>query len=77
MKESRKTIKARILLSDSVENADKVIVKKGEFKSIGEKVAFLKGMFDIESVGHKEDIHDEATYWSLLSAIIALRNELW
>ena len=77
MKESRKVIKGRILLSESVEEADKVIVEKGEFESIGEKVAFLKGMFDIESVGHKENIHDEATYWSLLSAIISLSDELW
>ena len=76
MKESRKVIKVLILLSENVEEADKVIVEKGGFESIGEKVAFLKGMFDIENIAHEEDIHDEATYWSLLSAIISLSNEL-
>ena len=47
---SRKAIKLLIKLSPNVEEADKVINENYNFKSIGEKTAFLKGMFDVELV---------------------------
>ncbi len=41
-----------------------------DFKSIREKVAFLKGMFDVQIVGHENDKPDEMTYFAMLQTII-------
>lgn len=73
---SREVIKSLIELSPNVDEADKVINENYGFKSIGEKIAFLKGMFDavIISVddgdGVSKEESDEMTYWAMLNTII-------
>ena len=73
---SRKAIKLLIELSPNVEEADKVINENYNFKSIGEKIAFLKGMFDVKLVskhdadGVSEEESLEMDYWALLHTII-------
>lgn len=77
MKErNREVVKALIELSADTKEADKVIVENYGFKSIAEKIAFLKGMFDIEvfSVHNPDGISkedsDKITYLAMLDAII-------
>ena len=70
MKKSREVVKILIELSPNVEEADKVINDNYNFRSIQEKVAFLKGMFDIEIVGHEKDEPDATTYFVMLQTII-------
>ncbi|MBQ2916935.1 MAG: hypothetical protein IJE59_01990 [Clostridia bacterium] len=70
MKASREIVKTLIETAPNVEKADEVINENYDFKSIGEKVAFLKGMFDVKIVGHENDEPDEMTYFAMLSAII-------
>lgn len=72
----REVIKTLIELSPNVEEADKVINENYDFKSIGEKIAFLKGMFDVRFVskhdaeGVSEEKSAEMDYWAMLNAII-------
>jgi len=74
----RETIKNLIKLSTNVEEADKVINEKYNFKSVGEKTAFLKGMFDVklvskhDSEGISEERSAEIDYWAMLNVIISL-----
>lgn len=72
MRASRDVVKILIELSPNVNEADKVINENYGFESIREKVAFLKGMFDVEIIGHKHDEPDEMTYWALLHTIIRI-----
>ncbi|MBR4083259.1 MAG: hypothetical protein IKK33_03130 [Lachnospiraceae bacterium] len=71
----RERVKALIELSNSVEQADEIIVREG-FIAVKEKIAFLKGMFDFTLIGrHREDTlseeeRDKMDYYSILSAII-------
>lgn len=67
---SREVVKALIELSPNVDEADKVIDENYDFKSIREKVAFLKGMFDAQIVGHENDEPNEMTYFAMLHTII-------
>lgn len=73
---SREFIKTLIELSPNVEDANKVIDENYNFKSISEKMAFLKGMFDVElinkhdSSGISEEESAEMTYWAMLNTII-------
>jgi len=73
---SREVIKTLIQLSPNVEEADKVINENYNFTSIGEKMAFLKGMFDVELVskhdspGISKEKSAEMDYWAMLNAII-------
>lgn len=72
----RENIKVLIELSPNVEEADKIICENYGFKSIGEKIAFLKGMFDVEIIsehdaeGTDEKETEEMTYWAMLKTII-------
>ncbi len=72
----REVIKTLIELSPNVQEADKVINENYNFKSIGEKIAFLKGMFDVRLVskhdaeGVPEEKSAEMDYWAMLNAII-------
>ena len=74
----REVIKTLIESSPNVEEADKVINEKYNFKSVGEKIAFLKGMFDAKLVskhdheGISEERSAEMDYWAMLNAIISL-----
>ena len=73
---SRKVVKTLIELSPNVQEADKVINENYYFKTIGEKIAFLKGMFDVKLVskhdadGIYEEKSAEMDYWAMLNAII-------
>lgn len=67
---SREVVKLLIELSPNVQEADKVINENYNFRSIQEKVAFLKGMFDIQIVGHEKDEPDVTTYFAMLRTII-------
>lgn len=64
-----------IELSQSVEEADEIIVAQG-FTKIREKIAFLSGMFDIALIGRHDDAYMEEEsalemdYYAMLSAII-------
>ena len=72
----RDVIKKLIESSPNVDEADKVISETYGFKSIREKLAFLKGMFDVKLVskhdadGVSEEESLEMDYWALLNTII-------
>lgn len=76
MKASREVVKTLIELSPTVEEADKVIEENYGFESIGEKLAFIKGMFDVEVIsihdadGVGKEESDKMTYFSMLNAIL-------
>ena len=70
MKASREKIKALIVLSPTIEEADKIIVENYGFENTREKIAFLKGMFDIEIIEHEK--LDKMTYYAMLNTIISL-----
>jgi len=66
----REQIKALIELSNSFEEADEVIQKYAGFKTTKEKIAFIKGMFDVKIISHPKDILDEDVYRLLLTAVV-------
>lgn len=73
---SREAIKSLIERSHDVDEADKVINENYGFKSVGEKMAFLKGMFGVVIVsvddedGVSKEESDEITYMAMLNTII-------
>ncbi len=76
MKVDREVVKTLIELAPNVDVADKVINENYGFNSIGEKLAFLQGMFNVE-LFHKHDADetskeesDKMTYFAMLNAII-------
>lgn len=75
MTPTNKKIKRLITLAPSVEEADKIISDNYGFKTVKEKIAFLKGMFEISviDVHDHEDVtqeeSDEMTYFTILQAI--------
>lgn len=76
MKMDREVVKSLIKLAPNVDEADKVINENYAFSSIGEKLAFLQGMFDVE-LFHKLDADetskeesDKMTYFAMLHTII-------
>lgn len=70
MKLERKNVKALIELSTSFEEADEVIKKYTDFKDLKEKIAYIKGMFDVEILDSKKDDPDELIYRLLLTAVV-------
>lgn len=72
MKLSRERVKILLETARTVEEADEVINKNFDFESIREKVAFLKGMFDIQIIGHEEKEPNEMDYFSMLATIISV-----
>ena len=64
-------IKFMILSSPNVETANKIIDDNYDFINFGEKIAFLKGMFDTEIIRKVENDCDETTYYSILNRIIS------
>ena len=72
----REIIKTLIKMSPNIEWADKIINQNYKFKSISEKIAFLKGMFDIQLIskhdadGISEEKSAEMDYWAMLNTII-------
>lgn len=71
---SQKEAKALIEVCTEVEEADRIIKHYYGFETIREKVAFLKGMFDISIVGHEHEEPNEDIYRMMLYAII---NKKW
>ena len=77
---NREKIKMLIELSQTVEEADEVIVSIGLIQ-VREKIAFLRGMFDFALIGRRDDfqtsVDDAETmdYFAILSAIINTRWE--
>lgn len=61
-------VRILIEISPTVEEANEVIDHFFGFETIKEKIAFLKGMFDVKCIDHDEK--DEATYYAMLNAII-------
>lgn len=72
----RQKVKCLIEMSQTIEEADEVINKYYFFKTIEEKIAFLKGMFGVEliskhdSPGTSKEKSAKMDYWTMLSAII-------
>ena len=72
VKLSREDLKRLIEISPTVEEADKLIQEQMNFSTTKEKIAFLKGMFDVGTViDQKPDDSDELIYSLLLSGILA------
>jgi len=73
---SREVVKTLIELSPNVKEANKVIDENCNFNSISEKMAFLRGMFDIELISKhdsaeiSEEKSEQMTYWAMLNTII-------
>ena len=76
MRTSRAQIKTLIAISNNVEEADKIIDMYYGFNTVGEKIAFLKGMFDIKIVGHQKEQPDEMDYYAMLGSVIDEENTL-
>ncbi|WP_299235804.1 hypothetical protein [uncultured Bacteroides sp.] len=72
MKLGRNQIKILLETSKTVAEADEVINNYFNFGSIKEKIAFLKGMFDVQIIGHEEKEPDEMDYFSMLATIISV-----
>lgn len=72
----RERVKILIATSGTVEEADEVINNTCGFETTGEKIAFLKGMFDVELIskhdadGISEEKSIEMDYYAMLDAII-------
>lgn len=68
-----------IEFSSNIEEADSIIKSEG-CETIGEKIAYLKGMFDFKLIGRYDDESitpeesQEMDYYAILSAII---NNRW
>lgn len=68
----RERVQALIILSSSTEEADLEIVRFLGNVSVKEKIAFLRGMFDVQIIsrcGQTND--DESDYYVMLSSILA------
>lgn len=63
-------IKTLIELSTTFEKADEVISKYTDFETVKEKIAFLKGMFDVEIIDQGKDDSDEFIYRIILESIV-------
>lgn len=76
---NREKVKMLILLSETVEEADEIIVNAG-YINTREKIAYLNGMFDVKLMGrfNSESANNEKSdlmdYYALLSTII---NSKW
>lgn len=77
---NREKIKMLIELSQTVEEADEIIVSIG-LTNVREKIAFLRGMFDFTLIGRRDDSQtseidaETMDYFAILSAIINTRWE--
>ena len=73
---SRDIVKFLIETASNVTEADRIISENYNFVSFGEKLAFLRGMFDFEVVsehnieGTSEEDAVKMTYWTVLNCII-------
>lgn len=70
---SREDVKILIEISMDAKEADEVINENYNFKTVNEKVAFLKGMFDFNINGYGQAEPNETTYLIMLEVIINTR----
>ena len=76
MYKARERIKALIILSRNTEEADKGIVKILGNVSTKEKIAFLRGMFDVQIISRcGQTNNDTADYEAMLGSILAAARE--
>ena len=69
---NREDLKLLIEISPNFEEANKLIEEQMNFSTTKEKIAFLKGMFDVGVIiDQKPDDSDELIYNLLLSSILA------
>jgi len=72
----REHVKLLIESAPTVEKADELINAVYKFESTAEKIAFLKGMFDInliskhDEIGVSKEKSAEMDYWVMLETII-------
>lgn len=57
-------------ISTTFKKADEVISKYTGFETVKEKIAFLKGMFDVEIIDQGKDDSDEFIYRIILESIV-------
>ena len=69
----RQRVRALIILSRNTEEADSIIVKFLGNVSTKEKIAFLRGMFDVQMVSQAND--DETNYYMILNSILVAFQE--
>jgi len=76
----REKVKMLIRMSPNADAADEVINENFNFGTIGEKIAFLKGMFDVEIISVHDadeigkDESDKMSYWVMLDYIVNYYN---
>ena len=69
LKSKNEQLKDLIIKSNSVDAADRIIEKNYGFATVEEKIAFLRGMFDVDiELDYSKKIQ---SYYSLLTAIFA------
>lgn len=72
----RERVQALIILSSSTEEADTEIVGFLGNVSVKEKIAFLRGMFDVQIISRCSQTNDdESDYYVMLSSILAAFRE--
>jgi hypothetical protein len=76
MNSNRDAIKAMIELSDTWEEADKVIEEFAGIQDIPQKIGYMKGMFDVSVVGRTSAEDDQAKY-DYIVMLSAIANKKW
>ena len=72
----RERVRALIILSSNTKEADSEIVKFLGNVSIKEKIAFLRGMFDVQIISRCGQMNDdEADYYAMLGSILVAAKE--
>ena len=67
---TRKQIKLLIETAPNVKTADETLTEETGFKTVAEKQAYLRGMFDIQFVAHPPNPSSESDYFIMLETII-------
>lgn len=77
---TREKTRILILLSSTVEEADAIVIRESGYTNTSNKIAYLRGMFDVNLIGRADDDSTsendsiEMDYFALLSTII---NSKW
>lgn len=70
MRYERKVIKVLIKIAPTTEEADEILENCAGLKTIKEKIAFLRGMFDCKNIYEQKTDSDEEIYQLALQSII-------
>lgn len=73
----KRVTKALIELSSTVKEADAVIIDELGDVSTREKLAYLKGMFDVEIIGRTDKSEDNEIDTDYLVVLEAIINDKW